>query len=136
MPVVWQPPIALSVDDETAIELYVMSLGGEPDVAAIQNSPEFAVIKKAIGSQSGGATQVAFKPYLPGDPANGEKIFFDPDSKTPCAKCHTVKGKGGKVGPELTNVAGTRTAQFIIEAILEPSKEIASGYEPFSRRDQ
>jgi len=133
MPIVWQPPIALSADDEIAIELYVMSLGGEPDAAAIQNSPMFAVIKKAIGSGGGGggATQVAFKPYLPGDPANGEKIFFDPDSKTPCAKCHTVKGKGGKVGPELTNVAGTRTAQFIIESILEPSKEIASGYEPF-----
>ncbi len=131
MPVVWQPPIALSVDDEMAIELFVMSLGGEPDLAAIQNSKEFALIKKAIGSQAGTATQVAFKPYLPGDPAAGEKIFFDPDSKTPCAKCHTVKGKGGKVGPELTSVAGTRTPQFILESILDPSKEIASGYEAF-----
>ena len=90
-------------------------------------------MKKAISSQGGGggATPVAFKPYLSGDPAAGEKIFFDPDSKTPCAKCHTVKGRGGKVGPELTSVAGTRTPQFIIESILDPSKEIASGYEAF-----
>ena len=132
MPVVWQPPISLSADDEIAIELYVMSLGGEPDAAAIQNSAEFAIMKKAIASAGGGkgATQVAFKPYLPGDPAKGEQMFFDPDFKAPCAKCHTVKGKGGKVGPELTNVAGTRTPQFMLEAILEPSKEIASGYEP------
>src|SRR6185503_9913190 len=102
MPVVWQPPISLSADDEIAIELYIMSLGGEPDVAAIQNSSEFAVIKKAIASVSGGggAVPVAFKPYLQGDPAKGEAIFFDVNGKAPCAKCHTVKGKGGKVGPE------------------------------------
>jgi putative heme-binding domain-containing protein len=132
MPVVWQPPIALSADDEIAIEMYIMTLGGEPDAAAIASSAEFAVMKKAIASVrgSGGAAPVAFKPYLPGDPAKGEAMFFDPDFKAPCSKCHTVKGKGGKVGPELTNVAGTRTPQFMLEAILEPSKEIASGFEP------
>jgi quinoprotein glucose dehydrogenase len=33
------------------------------------------------------------------------------------------------VGPDLTAVAGTRTAQFIVEAVLEPNAEIAGGYE-------
>ena len=37
--------------------------------------------------------------------------------------------KGEKVGPELTHLAATRTPQFILEAILEPSKEIASGFD-------
>jgi putative heme-binding domain-containing protein len=40
-----------------------------------------------------------------------------------------VEDRGGDVGPELTSIAGTRTAQFIVESILQPSIEIASGYE-------
>jgi putative heme-binding domain-containing protein len=40
-----------------------------------------------------------------------------------------IDGEGGDVGPDLTSVAGTRTAPFIVEAILQPSTEIAGGYE-------
>ena len=57
-------------------------------------------------------------------------MFFDPQSVVGCGKCHTVKDKGGKVGPELTTVSGTRSVEFIIESIMDPSKEIASGFEP------
>ena len=130
MPVVFKPPIALKADEILAVDLYLQSQGGEPDAGALAKSPYFELLKKAAGSQSA-ATTVAFKPYLPGDPEKGKEIFFDPDSKTPCAKCHTVAGKGGKVGPELTNVAGTRDIPYIIQSVLEPSAEIASGYEPF-----
>lgn len=131
MPVIWQPPIGLNADEEMAVDLFLMTLGGEPDPAAIQSSRIFGILKKAVASQAGTATQVAFKPYLEGDPEAGEKIFFDPESKTPCAKCHSVKGRGGKVGPELTNVAGTRTVQYILDSILDPSKDIAGGFEPY-----
>jgi len=128
MPTVWKPPIGLSVDDVLAVDLYLQSQGGEPNQEALMKSPFFEQLKKAAGSQTAAAT-VAFKPYLPGDPEKGKEIFFDPNSKTPCAKCHTVGDKGGKVGPELTSIAGTRDIQYIIESILEPSAQIASGYE-------
>ncbi len=130
MPFVWKPPIALAPDEILAVELYLQSLGGEPNAAALINSQYFQALKKAAGSLTA-ATTVAFKPYLTGDPEKGKEIFFDPDSKAPCAKCHTVGDKGGKVGPELTNVAGTRELQYIIESVLEPSAVIASGYEPY-----
>ena len=133
MPIVWQPPIALSADEELAVDLFVMSIGGQPDAAAIQGSRFFGLLKKARSSQSdeGTAVLTSFQPYMQGDPEAGEKIFFDPESKTPCAKCHTVKGRGGKVGPDLTNVGGTRTSQYILDSILEPSKDIAGGFESF-----
>lgn len=130
MPTVWKPPIGLSVDDILAVDLYLQSQGGEPNQEALMKSPYFAQLKAAAGSQSA-ATAVAFKPYLPGDPERGKEIFFDPNSKTPCAKCHTVGDKGGHVGPELTNIAGTRDIHYIIESILEPSAVIASGYEAY-----
>jgi putative heme-binding domain-containing protein len=136
MPVIWKPPIELSADEEVSVDAFLMSLGGEVDIAAITNSPIFAKIKEGIkkleGEGGGGA--VKFAPYLKGNPAKGEQIFFDPNSPTPCAKCHTAKDaagviRGGKVGPELTSVGGTRTPQYIIESVMDPSAVIVSGFE-------
>jgi len=136
MPTIWKPPIGLSADEEISVDAFLMSLGGEVDIAQITNSPIFAKMKegiKKLEGESGGGTAV-FAPYIKGDPAKGETIFFDPNSATPCAKCHTAKDaagivRGGKVGPELTNVAGTRTPQYIIESVMDPSAVIVSGFE-------
>jgi len=133
MPVIWKPPIGLNLDEEMAVDAFLQSYGGEVDLAAIANSPIFAELKKnvkALQAESGDSGGAA-KPLLVGDPAQGEAFFFDPSSPVPCGKCHTVKGNGGKVGPELTNVGGTRSAEYIMESILEPSKVIASGFEPY-----
>ncbi|MFQ5854851.1 MAG: c-type cytochrome [Anaerolineae bacterium] len=124
MPLVYRPPIALKPDEIRAVITYLQSLGGEVDVAAIQ-LPD--VILQAA---TAGAGEEPFRPYLEGDPAAGEALFFDEASDVACGKCHTFDGRGGEVGPELTEVAGTRTLPYIIESILTPSAEIASGYEP------
>ncbi len=137
MPVIWKAPIELSLDEEVSVDAFLMSQGGELDMAQITNSPILAKIKagiKKMEGEGGGGKAAAFAPYLKGDPAKGEQIFFSPSSATPCAKCHTAKDaagviRGGKVGPELTNVAGSRTAQFIIESVMDPSANIASGFE-------
>ena len=130
MPPVWKPPIALKTDEILAVDLYLMSQGGDPDVNALMSSPYFAELKKKAESAAA-ATPVAFKPYLPGDPERGRELFFDTEGKAACAKCHTVGDKGGKIGPELTNVAGTRELPYIIESILDPSAVIVSGFEPY-----
>ena len=51
---------------------------------------------RSLARQPGEAT---WKPYLAGDPKVGRKIFFDEKSKLQCAKCHTIGGEGGRVGP-------------------------------------
>ncbi len=70
-----------------------------------------------------------WKPYLAGDAKVGRQIFFDPKSKVVCAKCHTVEGEGGRVGPALDRIASRRAPEFIMESILEPSKDIDPQYE-------
>lgn len=65
-----------------------------------------------------------WKPYMPGDPKAGELLFFDDKSKAPCAKCHTVNRKGGRVGPTLDRIAARRSPEFIMESIVQPSKFI------------
>ena len=39
-----------------------------------------------------------WKPYMPGDAQAGRKIFFDPQGKVQCAKCHRVGARGGESG--------------------------------------
>ena len=123
MPKVFEPPISLGADDIASVILYLQSRGGSPDPGAIVLPPELR------DAGSGGAAVEPWEPYLAGDSLRGRDLFFDVEGPAPCAKCHTVGEEGGDVGPELTSVAGTRTARFIVESILEPSAEIASGYE-------
>jgi putative heme-binding domain-containing protein len=70
-----------------------------------------------------------WKPYLAGDPNVGRKLFFDTQSKLQCAKCHRVGGEGGRIGPALDRIASRRSPEFVMESILEPSKDIAPEYE-------
>ena len=124
MPFVYKPPIALKPDEVKAVILYLQSLGGEVDLNAIK-------LPKQIRDAAEAPEIAPWQPYLIGDAETGEELFFDEESNAGCARCHTANGKGGDVGPELTTVAGTRTAKFIVESVLQPSKVIASGYEPY-----
>jgi putative membrane-bound dehydrogenase-like protein len=59
-----------------------------------------------------------------GDAEAGRRIFFHSQSAG-CYKCHTVHGRGGKVGPDLSAIGRTQNRKRMAESILEPSKEIA-----------
>ena len=71
-----------------------------------------------------------WKPYLEkkGDLKRGEMLFFDTAGKANCSKCHQINGKGGLVGPDLSIVGSSRTSQFILESILNPSRVVTVGY--------
>jgi putative heme-binding domain-containing protein len=73
--------------------------------------------------------EATWKPYQKGDPEAGRKLFFDEKGKAACAKCHTVGREGGRVGPPLDRIASRRSPEFIMESILEPSKDIDPAYE-------
>jgi putative heme-binding domain-containing protein len=72
---------------------------------------------------------MTWKPYLAGDPKAGKHVFFDPKGKAQCFKCHTIDGEGGRVGPALDRIASRRAPEFIMESILQPSKDIDPQYE-------
>ncbi len=45
----------------------------------------------------------------------------------PCARCHTLFGKGGKVGPDLTTYRRDDLETMLLN-IVNPSAEIREGY--------
>lgn len=82
-----------------------------------------------IRSLSRKPDETPWKPYLAGDPKAGRQLFFDPKNKVQCAKCHTIDGEGGRIGPPLDRIAVRRAPEFIMESILQPSKDIDPMYE-------
>ena len=48
---------------------------------------------------------------------------------TACLGCHKVGAEGAALGPDLSKIGSTRDAAYIRRAILDPDRELASGYE-------
>ena len=48
--------------------------------------------------------------------SKGAQIF----QREKCMDCHTLKGKGGAVGPNLTTVGSRRTRDYIYQQIKDP----------------
>jgi len=59
-----------------------------------------------------------------GSAAHGRELFYGDAN---CSLCHMVEGKGGRVGPELTAVGGSRTREAIIDSVRNPSRRLAWG---------
>ena len=64
----------------------------------------------------------------PGDPRRGVWLFADPN--VGCLRCHKARGLdgGGDVGPDLSNVGGKLGRDDLIEAVLDPSRQVVEGY--------
>ncbi|HUR55343.1 MAG TPA: hypothetical protein VMZ71_14515, partial [Gemmataceae bacterium] len=45
-----------------------------------------------------------------------------------CMKCHTVRGVGGQIGPDLSMIGKKASKENLFESILQPSKAIADQY--------
>jgi cytochrome c oxidase cbb3-type subunit 3 len=59
-----------------------------------------------------------------GNAAHGKELFFGDAN---CSLCHMIEGKGGRVGPDLTAVGGSRTRAAIIDSVRNPSRRLAWG---------
>ncbi len=64
-----------------------------------------------------------------GDPSKGEVLFKGEGAK--CSICHKVRGAGGDVGPDLTDLI-QRDRAWIYRQINEPSSPIHPDYVPYT----
>lgn len=62
-----------------------------------------------------------------GDAEAGERIFFH--SKVGlCARCHLHSGRGNPIGPDLTRINERATREWLVIAILQPSRDVAPAF--------
>ncbi len=91
--------------------------------------PPFDLPAAAIGDLAnlvGSLNASAAETTVPGDPVAGKQFFF---GKGQCSSCHMVYGDGAPIGPDLSNVARELTVDQIREALLQPDRRIAPGYD-------
>ena len=117
MPNVSRPPIGLNRSELWATAAYLQSLGGTVDVK-LDDVPQVAT------AAAGGAAPSL---ELPGDPKAGQAVFT---GKGACVACHKAGTVGASpVGPDLSNIAGSQTPEYIMGKILDPaSKGTVSGF--------
>ncbi|HEY4260308.1 MAG TPA: hypothetical protein VGM98_09110, partial [Schlesneria sp.] len=137
-----------------ALEGIADSLSSEPDQAvAVELADQIALgfddarlpyppasIKKLISKRPKENYQwlADLDQHREGDVAAGRRTFFHP-AGAGCFKCHRIEGRGGRVGPDLSRVAGA-TNQIklppiryqLIQSILEPSREVAPQFTSWS----
>lgn len=69
----------------------------------------------------------AARQKVPGDPVAGREVYYGAGR---CMNCHMLRGEGGYLGPDLTNLGVTRTLTEIRESVLDPNKRLSKGYLP------
>jgi putative heme-binding domain-containing protein len=60
----------------------------------------------------------------------GKLLFFS--NRLACAGCHRISGKGGAVGPDLSQIGKVRSTRHLAEAVLLPSATLANGFESYT----
>jgi cytochrome c oxidase cbb3-type subunit III len=63
---------------------------------------------------------------VPGDVDRGRRVF---EQKGRCLECHTIRGQGGLIGPDLSNVGAERSLNFIRDALTR-DRPPQAGYRP------
>ena len=63
-----------------------------------------------------------------GNPYQGKQVF-----NQTCAKCHTLLGQGGKIGPDLTTYKRDDLRGMLLN-VVNPSAEIREGFENYVAR--
>ena len=62
-----------------------------------------------------------------GDFRAGQRVVTD-NPLAECTRCHTIRGRGADVGPELTHIGSTLTRAQLVEALVTPNARIAPGF--------
>lgn len=53
------------------------------------------------------------------------KMMYD---ATRCSSCHAMRGEGGSIGPDITQLGTRFTAKDMLESIIEPNKVVSDQY--------
>jgi len=61
---------------------------------------------------------------LPGDAARGAQVY----EAVGCAACHTIRGRGGPIGPDLTDIGARSSPAYLRRSIVNPQADTPSGF--------
>jgi len=57
-----------------------------------------------------------------GSLGHGKELFY---GSARCGTCHMVEGKGGRLGPDLTDAGSMRSVESLVDSVRNPSRRLA-----------
>jgi putative heme-binding domain-containing protein len=61
---------------------------------------------------------------LPGDASRGAQLY----QTSGCAACHTINGRGGPTGPDLTDIGARSSPGYLRQAIIDPQADLPAAF--------
>ena len=62
---------------------------------------------------------------ITGVPEKGKQLYA---MKGNCAQCHTIDGRGGGTGSDLTEIGARRSASYLRQALVEPEAAVPNNF--------
>ena len=105
------------------------------EAAGRRKEPEFRrKLDQYEAAKPKGDFLAAYREVLVGGDAQRGMALFTTRAELECVRCHKLKSPsgetvGGEVGPELSGIGGRQNRAYLLESIVDPSKQIAQGFE-------
>ncbi len=112
-------------DDATLGAIIAQGIPGTEMPVTRMTDPERAELiayVRTLGQAQ--ATQAA------GNRTQGEQLFW---GKGNCGQCHTVGPRGGRVGPDLTNIGERRGTANLRQSVLDPQAETPENFAQYRK---
>jgi PQQ-dependent dehydrogenase (methanol/ethanol family) len=104
-------------------EIHDIIHNGTPGGMPAFNLPENEL--QALARWIRSVNAAAFDAPPDGDAAAGERFFF---GKGQCGSCHTARGRGKSVGPDLTNIGRQLTLPDLTRKLKDPNAQVSGSY--------
>jgi len=114
-----RPKLRHAPDDKALfriIRLGIPDTGMPGNAMSVEEVRQVASFVRSLG-------RVAHKP-LAGNAKRGEQIY----AAQGCAKCHTIAGRGGPVGPDLSDIGSRASATYLSKALTDPESDVPDGF--------
>ena len=95
---------------------------------AVDSTHSEKLIAKLQPLRASGSKTEGFLDALYGGNAGRAARYFRTNSTAQCVRCHSARGEGGTVGPDLTHIGDKLSREELLRALIEPSARISPGY--------
>lgn len=123
-PTLAQPQLVRAADDDTLLRVIRQGISGTEMPRARLEPTEVRLVAdyvKALGQRP--------REVLPGDPVRGAALYRS--EQAACVSCHTVHGRGGAIGPDLSDIGRRRSAAYLRRALTDPGAEVPQSFNAF-----
>lgn len=120
-----EAPRVRQLDDHALFEIIKNGVKGTEMLPATAGETEIWQMVSFIRSLNA----KAIDEEAPGDARAGGSLFF---GKGNCAQCHMIRGRGGFIGPDLSNLGSNRSLEQIRTSITNPDESVEPGFKAVS----